>query len=130
MRVYTVHLRRFGLDPERDLVLVKEGFSWPALVFSVLWALWHRMWVAAAALVAVNAVLFGATHWIGLDAAGQLAIDVAVALIVGLVGNDLRRWSLGRAGYVEVDVVAGRNAEAAEQRFLDLDPDLAADLAS
>ncbi|MBI2584926.1 MAG: DUF2628 domain-containing protein, partial [Rhodospirillales bacterium] len=36
MRLYSVHLRRHGLDPDRDLVLVKEGFSWPAFLLSFL----------------------------------------------------------------------------------------------
>ena len=36
MRLYSVHLRRHGLDPDRDIVLVKEGFSWPAFFITVL----------------------------------------------------------------------------------------------
>ena len=41
-RLYTVHL----LDDASDdgLVLVKEGFSWPAFFVAVPWALFHRMW--------------------------------------------------------------------------------------
>ena len=53
MRVYTVHLRRHGLMPERDLVLVREGFSWWAFLFTSLWALWHRMWWEALGLFAI-----------------------------------------------------------------------------
>ena len=67
---------------------------------------------------------------IGLDPTGRIAVSAAFALIVGLVTNDLRRWSLGRAGFVEVSVVAAPDADTAEQRFLDLEPGLAADMAS
>ena len=54
MRLYSVHLRRHGLDPDRDIVLVKEGFSWPALLFSFLWALRHQLWLAAQPLSGVD----------------------------------------------------------------------------
>ena len=33
------HIRHSGLDPDRDVVLVKEGFSWPAFFFSGFWGL-------------------------------------------------------------------------------------------
>ena len=55
MNVYTVHLRRHGLDPDRDLLVVKEGFSWPAFFLSFLWALWHRLWVPAAGVFLARA---------------------------------------------------------------------------
>ncbi len=47
MRIYTIHLPpRFG-PLNADPVTVKEGFNWAAAIFMVLWALWHRMLLAA-----------------------------------------------------------------------------------
>ena len=43
MRVYSVHIRRHGLDYDRDIAVVKEGFSWPALCFGALWALYMHV---------------------------------------------------------------------------------------
>ena len=64
MNTYTVHLRRHGLDPERDVVLVKEGFSWPAFFLSFLWALWHQLWLAAALILAAHiAISVGIHYW-------------------------------------------------------------------
>ena len=128
MRHYTVHLRRHGLDPDRDLVLVKEGFSWPAFFFSVLWALWHRLWLVAGLFflvqVAVSLVLAVWTP----DPVSATAVSVGAALIVAYVANDLRRWTLGRRGFVETAVVAADGRDGAERRFLDDEPALAADL--
>ncbi len=128
MRHYTVHLRRHGLDPDRDLVLVKEGFSWPAFFFSVLWALWHRLWLVAGLFflvqVAVSLVL---AVWKP-DPVSASAVSVGAALIVAYVANDLRRWTLGRRGFVETAVVAADGRDGAERRFLDDEPALAADL--
>ncbi|HAD86887.1 MAG TPA: DUF2628 domain-containing protein, partial [Rhodospirillaceae bacterium] len=53
MRVFTVHIRRHALDPDKDVRLIKEGFSWPAFLFSFLWALWNRMWWTALGLFVI-----------------------------------------------------------------------------
>ena len=129
MRVYTVHLRRQGLDPDQDIVLVKEGFCWPALFFSVLWALWCRLWWVALALLAVEVALAIAIALLGLDALSEAAVSLGLAAIIGFVANDLRRWTLGRQGFVEVAVVTAESKVAAERRFYDHNPHLAAELA-
>ena len=57
LKVYTVHLRQPARDAERDLVIVREGFSWGAFLVSVLWALWNRLWLVAIVLMALELVL-------------------------------------------------------------------------
>ena len=120
MRLYTVHLRLHG--PGRDLVLVKEGFCWPAFFFSVLWALWHRLWLAAALIFAVQVVLSAGLALLGPDPVSQSAVSIGVAVIVGFLANDLRRWALGRRGYMEHGVVLGADVAAAERTFLESEP--------
>jgi hypothetical protein len=130
MRVYTVHLRRQGLDPDRDIVLVKEGFSWPALLFSVLWALWYRLWWVALGFFALQVALSGAVALLGLDPLSEAAISLGLAVIIGFVANDLRRWTLRRQGFIEAAVVVADSRDAAERRFYDHNPQLAAELAA
>ena len=57
MRVYTVHFRPGSLTPDRDTTLVKEGICWPAFLFTFFWALWHRLWLVAALIVAAEIVI-------------------------------------------------------------------------
>jgi hypothetical protein len=125
MRVYTVHMRRPTLEPDRDIRLVKDGFNWPAFLFSVVWALWCRLWLVAAILLAAIGSALAA---LGADPLTQLSISVGGAVIVGLVANDLKRWTLFHRGFLEVGVVTGSNIDAAERRFWDQRPHLAADL--
>ncbi len=126
MRIYTVHLRRHGLDPERDVVLVKEGFCWPGFFLSILWALWHRLWLVALALLLVEIAVSAGAIMLGLDSLSQTAVSVGVAVVIGYVANDLRRWSLSRQGFSEVAVVGAPDPVAASQRFHDLNPQLEA----
>jgi hypothetical protein len=128
MRVYTVHMRRPTLDPVADVVLVKEGFSWPAFAFSVLWALWCRLWLVALGLFALEVVVRGAITLLAADVWTGTALLLGMMVVMGLIGNDLKRWTLFRRGYLQVGVVIGANLDAAEQRFWDQRPYLAADL--
>ena len=130
MRVYTVHLRRQGLDPDRDVVLVREGFSWGAFLFGFLWALWHRMGWSALGLFVIAAGAAVAAEFLLPAGPAQGAVMLVVCLAFGFVGNDLRRRHLAARGFLETGPVAAEDAEAALLRYLDADPALARDLAS
>ena len=128
MRLYTVHMRRPTLDPLTDVHLVKEGFSWPAFLFSFAWALACRLWLVAIALFAAELLVHGALAIADADTGTQIAVSLGFSLIVGLLGNDLKRFTLFRRGYLEVAIVSGSDIYAAERRFWDQRPQLAADL--
>lgn len=122
MRVYTVHLRRHGLDAERDLVLVKEGFCWPAFIAGVLWALWHRLWLLALALVVAAGAINGIVYLLGADPFTGGVLSFALAVAVGWIANDMRRRGLEGKGFAFVGVVTAGNDDDAVRRFLDGDP--------
>lgn len=124
MRIFTVHLRRHGLDPDRDFLLIREGFSWPAFLFGGFWALWHRLWLAAAVLLLLRAGFASVLVHMGANLAAQLAVDLAFAVAAGMIGNDLRRERAARDDFVDVGVVAAEDVDAAERRFLDARPDI------
>lgn len=126
LNIYTVHLRQPASDAERDIVLVREGFSWGAFLVSVLWALWNRLWLVAVVLVALELLLPLAAGWAGLGAVAGSAVSVALAILAGLFGNDLKRWTMLGRGFAEVAVVAARSPEEAQQRFAERYPDLLA----
>jgi len=129
MRVYSVHIRRLGGGADKDLVLIKEGFSLWAALFNVIWALWHGLWVVALGLFVVGVVLALVTSAAGADPTTKAAVSVAFDILVGFVGNDLRRWTLERRGFTEAGLVSAGNADGALQRFLDHRPDVAEELA-
>ncbi|NQV80739.1 MAG: DUF2628 domain-containing protein, partial [Alphaproteobacteria bacterium] len=95
MRLYSVYQSPTA-GGDDDLIFIKDGFCWPALVLPLIWPLWRGLWLVALVvlgiLVAVSAVV----------EAGLLApltgtvIEVAVALILGFEGNNLRRWVKSR----------------------------------
>lgn len=130
MRVFTVHLRRHGLDPDKDVRVVKEGFSWPAFLFTFLWALWHRMWWTALGLFVIVTVVGLVVEALLPDPAAGTAVMPALYAAIGFVGNDLLRRHLASRGFAEAGPVCGDDRDHALYRFLDADPALARDLAA
>lgn len=116
-RIYTAHVRQWSASTDREAVFVREGFSWGAFFFSVLWALRYRMWLTAVFLFAISVALNLACTVLQVDPITEAAIGVALALIIGWEGNDWRRRSLGRRGYVTAAVIAAENLLEAERRF-------------
>ena len=129
MRLYTLHVP--AIEPERvlpdgdrfnrqisDMVPIKEGFCWPAFFFSMLWSLWHHLWLVslglAAAYVATGVLVFQS----GSNEAVAIIITFGIALLLGFMGNDLRRSKLEWRGFAERAIVLARTAEAAVQRYL------------
>ena len=114
MTTYTVHLHR-----RKSPVLVPELFSWGALILGPLWLLLRGVWIAA---VLSGAILFLACTVPPPALRPLLAVGVMVLL--GLLGNDLRRWHLGFRRFRLDCVVAGRNRDEALYRLLSLRADL------
>ena len=112
MRVFTSHQR------SADLLLVKEGFSWPAFFFSALWALWHRMWLTAVLLAAAAAAVGALAENLRLHSVAETALSLGVMLFVGFGANDWLRRSLWRRGYAEGPIVVAPDRDSAEWRLL------------
>lgn len=101
---------------------MKEGFSWPAFFFGVVWALACRLWLAALLLAAAAIGLALGLSLIGADAATGVAAWLALMLVVGFGGNDWRRAKLVRRGFRFSGVIAAPGRDAALRRWFDLNP--------
>ena len=121
MAIYTVHESAASAEGA-DLVLVREGFAWPAFLLTVLWALWYGLWRPALGYGLVALALYGVAVWLGLDPVAIAALAYGYAAIFGSGANDMMRRELERRGYRELGVVWGESREGALQRSLALAP--------
>jgi len=115
VRFWTGHLR-----PETAPILVREGFSWGACVFGPLWLAVHNAWLPATLALAVGILIVVLT-------AGptQAALLLALAVWLGVSGQDLRRWSLRLRGFTLLEVVGARDETEALAALLGRRPHLA-----
>ncbi|MFW6077226.1 MAG: DUF2628 domain-containing protein [Hyphomicrobiales bacterium] len=123
MRVYTVHHRQeasgslTGLG--EDVILVKDGFSWPAFFLAPIWLIYKRMWIVLAFYVAA-AIASAVLAELALAPDGAVFVaNLALHLLLGLEGNDLYRWTLARRRYREQASVVGNDLMTAEQRYFE-----------
>ncbi len=119
MRVYTVHIDPLSVADDRGAVFLREGFSWPAAVFSILWAVYHGLWDWALVLLCVSLALSAAVQFSGLDALGAGTLEIGFMVLVGATSNDWRRWFLARRGYRLDGIVSGEDETAAERRYFE-----------
>jgi Protein of unknown function (DUF2628) len=99
------------------LAFVKEGFSWPAFLVPVLWAIYYRMWIEFIVLVLIYVAL---QVVFGTDPQGQTLAawaSLAVGVLFAFEANDLRTLSLERRGYRLAGVASGRDRTEAERSF-------------
>jgi hypothetical protein len=122
VRLYTVHLPAGGPVPGEEPILVKEGFCWPALFFSFLWALWHRMWLVALLVALASIALEIVLSATGANGAARGAINLGFALFVGASANDWRRAWLARRGLRLSEIVAADDEDMAGRRWGDAQP--------
>ena len=116
--IYTVHTNSWSAAPDGDAVLIKEGFSWPALVFGPAWALWHGMWRTAIVLLLLSGAVNGAAMVLGFTEAGDLTLSFGLQAAMGLWANDWRRYVLARRDVLQRGSVAARRLRDAEERYV------------
>jgi hypothetical protein len=122
MRVYTVHENPAYVD-DRRIVLVKEGFCWPALFFTIIWAIYRRVWLGLGVYIIGLVVMAALEASFASDQGVIYLLNLAFALFVAAEANDWRRRSLGKRGYKEVAVVIGEALEDAERRYFEMEHD-------
>ena len=116
MKLYTALLKA-----DAEPVLVREGFSWGALVFGPFWLAMHRAWIAAALSLAAYVLIMALSR----GPVGAI-LAAGLAVILGFIGHDLRRWALENRGFLLVHVVAARSQDDALFRLLTHRPELTA----
>ena len=122
MPVYTVHApvaNGADLAATDKFVFVRDGFHFWAAVASVIWLLWHRLWLALIGwIVLMIAVHFGMSA-LGASRGTIFIVDVLIAILMGFEAASLRRWTLSRRKWRQLDVVVADDEESAERRFFD-----------
>ncbi len=103
-----------GAPEALRLEFVREGFSWAALLITLPWMLYRRLFVEAALYILVVAVLAAFSREIGPAAT---AFGLVLPLALGFLGNDIRRFALGRRGYQFRGTVSGATRDEAEIRY-------------
>jgi Protein of unknown function (DUF2628) len=122
MPVYTVHApvtTDAGIRAADRFAFVRDGFHFWALVAGVIWLAWHRLWLALLGwIVLLLAVDFGMAA-LGARGGAIVFANLLLALLLGFEAASLRRWTLSRRNWRQLEIVVADDEEAAERRFFD-----------
>jgi hypothetical protein len=122
MPVFTVHapvMNDAGIRATDKFAFVRDGFHVWAALLGAVWLAWHRLWLALIGWIAVMvAVDFGLAA-LGAGGTAIFLVDVMLALLTGLEAASLRRWTLSRRNWRQLDIVVADDEEQAERRFFD-----------
>src|SRR5437868_15436186 len=122
MPVYTVHApvtSSSDIAAADRFAFVRDGFHFWAAVLGVLWLAWYRLWLSLLGwIVLMGGIDFGLLR-LGVGGGTILLADTLLALLLGFEAATLRRWTLSRGKWRQLDIVVADNQEAAERRFFD-----------
>ena len=122
MPVYTVHApvtNGAGIAVIERFAFVRDGFHFWAAVFGPLWLVWHRLWLALIGWIIVALAINVGMARLGAGGPAIFWADVLIALLTGFEASSIRRWTLSRRDWRQLDIVVARNWETAERRFFD-----------
>jgi hypothetical protein len=122
MPVYTVHAPtgdNAGIGATDRFSFVRDGFHVWAALLGVVWLAWHRLWLALIGwIVLMTAIDVGMVR-LGVPATAVFLVDALLALLMGFEAASVRRWTLSRRNWRQLDIVVADDEEAAERRFFD-----------
>jgi hypothetical protein len=115
MKVYTAH--RSPNAPREHALFVKDGFSWPAFLFPVIWLIIKRLWLAFAIYILAVAVISATASATDLSGGSVFVILLGLNLILGFEANWLNRRALARRGFAEEGPFVGEDLDEAELKY-------------
>lgn len=123
MATFTVHERPAHaadrIDRAAELVFVRDGFNWAALLFGPIWMIAKGLWWPLVGYLVILLAVGAGAPLVGLHTSTLALATVALNLLVGLEGSSLQRWTLARRGWTEIGSVVGRTAGECERRFFE-----------
>lgn len=104
------------LNASGQVEAVKQGWSWPAFFFSVIWAITKRLWIIAIwAILIVMAIGTFLSLNIGYKYSYEITniISLLVYVVFGVYGNRWREKHLLTRGFKHVETLTAANPAAA-----------------
>lgn len=107
---------RDSFDPEYRAI--KDGYSFPGMFFTVIWAFVKKLWVLGFILIGVIFLYSIITTLLFGDNAGDKIanfLGLALAAYVGFKGNDILGKDLLKRGYTLVGLYEGNRQQAIDK---------------
>jgi hypothetical protein len=102
-----------------ELVFVKDGFSFWAMIAPPIWMIYHRLWWPLIGFFIVLGFLQISTYLLGISPDDGGLLFVGLLIVFGFLANDFRRMMLEYSHYKLIGAVVGHSQLECERRFFD-----------
>lgn len=115
MNLYSIYTGRESKN--LDLIIIKQGFSFWALVFNFFWAIYHKMWSLVILFIAFNLLmfLFQTTENVAIIDSIKYAMQI---FVFGFFATELREFYARKRGMRLDDIILANSEEEAELKYL------------
>ncbi len=115
MKSYSIFIKKNKENESvDDVILVKEGFNFYALIFNILWFLFKKMWICSIVfIIIIPSILYIFSHFVA------FSIILLILVFIGLEANDLLIKKFQKSDYYFVGYSTGNDEKEAKLRFLD-----------
>ena len=112
MNIYSVYADSSKKD--KELILIKQGFSFIAGFFNFFWAIYHRMWSIAIFLMMIS-------FFLGSSGPSYIAycLNLAILFIFGFFASEIQEYYATKKGYNLSDVILASTEEEAEVKYFE-----------
>lgn len=132
MKLYSIYENSDSIG-SGNIILVKEGFNWPAGLFPLLWFSWHRIWrsffLYCFVLYFFLPLIYSTLKMNSLDNFGNnlaffqfdllfFSFDIFLFFFIGFNAGALLKKNLNKKGYSLIGKSQGSSKEMAMLAFL------------
>ena len=118
MKLYNALVKKTKLGKIEDIVVFKDGFSFPALFLNNLWFLYHKMWKEFGVLLLLSFVFMLLKSLGILSPSDVFLLEIVMIFMVALNFNYWLVDHLKKQGYEFVGLVFGADEISAKMRFV------------
>lgn len=115
MKSYCIFIKKNKeTEAMEDVILIKDGFNFNAMLFNIFWFLYHKMWISFFIVLFIfsisNLFLIGIVFFIFL---------LLFLIFIGLEANNILLYKFKNGDYFFAGCSLGNNEKEAKIRFLD-----------
>ncbi len=115
MKLYSALIKKNDEEKISDIVLLRDGFSLSAFLFSGLWFLYHRMWREFLVVLLVNVVITYCDKFSTFD---KVFLQLSLALLIAINANQWLVDHLRKHDHTIAGFALGGDKDEAKMQFI------------
>lgn len=121
MKFYNIFYKKSKNNELENIIFIKEGFSFFALLFGPLWFLFHKMWREFLALLVVGVVLALLKQISFFSSFDLYLMQLALAFAIAINSNHWRAEYLHKKkNHRLLGFIIAKNTDEARLKFVDI----------